>query len=92
MKIFEGTHCFKNFATLNIHEPDRSGYVRTIFDIDVSQQDCPSLLSGCKEILVNIKGKSFLWHQIRIIVKAAVSYADGEISLYQLNNLLTGDD
>jgi tRNA pseudouridine38-40 synthase len=50
--------------------------IRTIDELEVSQ------LGDC--IYIDIKARSFLWHQVRRIVSAGINYATGSIDGEQL--------
>ena len=66
VKLFEGTHCFRNFVTIDKNAVDPKGYIRTIFETSVKvESEEKSLLyreSKPKFIYTHIKGRSFLWH------------------------------
>ena len=68
-KAHEGEHYFRNVCTVNLREPDRKGYIRTIDQVTVNDEQSQSL-SGyrIRDISLEIKARSFLQHQIRILV------------------------
>jgi tRNA pseudouridine(38-40) synthase len=94
LKMFEGRHCFSNFVKINNREPDPLGYYRTVSSCRLIEKAETELLysgdSSLHETLyVEIKSKSFLWHQIRILVSTCLKYAKNEVSNADIEAMLT---
>jgi tRNA pseudouridine(38-40) synthase len=81
--FFVGRHCLKNFVRINTREPDPLGYVRSIDSIRLCRNPYPFLNFPAQSneeddiisLAVEIKAKSFLWNQIRILVQTLVNYS-----------------
>ena len=73
--IFQGTHDFKNFVNPHVRDT-----VRTIDSINMFE---------LKDwITIELKGKSFLWHQVRRLVNSWVRFAQGELDMDELETAL----
>lgn len=66
VNLFLGKHDFKNFAN-----PHLENTIRTIDKISVEEKDY--------WLEIDIRARSFLWHQVRRLVNAWVSVARGEL-------------
>ncbi|NXA02972.1 PUSL1 protein, partial [Sapayoa aenigma] len=86
-----GTHDFSTFRSLNKETPFRSP-VRTIFQVDI--QPSPGLLShhcehrGLEFWEVTIRGRSFLYRQVRRMVGALVAVGQGKLAPHHIKELL----
>ena len=89
VEMFVGHHCFGHFVTKSTKNPDPKGYMRTIKDIKVEvAAEKTLMLDEHRVVYTHIIGTSFLWHQIRIMLRAALMHADNELSLKQIDKLL----
>ena len=75
LSLFEGKHDFKNFVNPHVEDTER-----TI--------DSVTMVDNGAWKLVDIKARSFLWHQIRRIINACVRCGNGEIEHSKLNSVL----
>ena len=81
MQLFVGKHDFKNFA--RILDADTVDTRRTIREIKVIPSD---------EVLIcEIKGLSFLWHQVRKMIGAATDVTNGRKKLTDIERGLNGE-
>jgi tRNA pseudouridine38-40 synthase len=64
--LFVGSHDFKNFSN-----PSLDNTTRTIDEISIDSDD--------DWILIDIKAKSFLWHQIRRMINSWLKVINGEL-------------
>ena len=78
-KLLIGKHDFRGFCSANTCATD---FVRTIFDISISQHD--------EYICVEVCGNGFLYNMVRIIVGTLVDYALGKLSLEDIKIALLG--
>lgn len=96
--MFVGERCIRNLVKVNLREPDPFGYIRRIHSINVTESyDEQSLIYGGnralhKTLYIEIKAKSFMWGQIRIMVETCLKYARGELTTKDLNALLTAEE
>ena len=81
MQLFVGKHDFKNFA--RILEADIVDSRRTIDKIKVSAKD--------SVLICEITGLSFLWHQIRKMIGAAIDVTNGRKKLDDIKKGLNGE-
>lgn len=81
LKLFKGTHNFQDFTS---KESDDDGFVRTIFDIEVSY------IEQVKQMIVTFKGNGFMRYQIRNMVGTALAVAANkekeDFILFHLND------
>jgi tRNA pseudouridine38-40 synthase len=80
MKLFVGTHDFKNFCGLKEEEMVDIKTIREIFEITFELKE--------HKIKTFITGKGFIRYQIRMMVGAAAAYATGKIDLQNISNVL----
>ena len=69
-KLIVGEHDFSGFCSANTCA---TNFVRRVFDIEIEKQD--------SYIYVSVCGSGFLYNMVRIIVGTLVDYAQGKISL-----------
>ncbi len=81
MQLFVGKHDFRNFA--RILESDTIDTRRCINRIETIVQN--------NVIMCKIKGLSFLWHQIRKMIGAAIDVTQGRKKLVDINKGLEGE-
>ena len=80
MQLFVGKHDFKNFA--RILDTDIVDTRRTVKRIDVTSKG--------KVIMCEIRGLSFLWHQVRKMIGAASDVTNGRKNLTDIKKGLNG--
>jgi len=80
MQLFVGKFDFKHFAKL--YENEVTDTKRTIKNIEIKLKD--------DIIICNIVGKSFLWHQIRKMIGAAMDVAQGRKTHKDITDALNG--
>jgi len=73
--LFQGSHDFKNFAKPNVDNTER-----TIESIT-------AVVAG-DWIYIDLRAKSFLWHQVRRMVNSWILYAAGELTFEMLADAL----
>jgi tRNA pseudouridine38-40 synthase len=73
--LFQGSHNFRNFAKPNLDNTER-----TIESI--------TAITAGDWIYIDIRAKSFLWHQVRRLVNSWILYATGELTLKMLKDAL----
>ena len=81
MQLFVGKHDFRNFA--RILDTDVVDTRRTVKQIDVTSKG--------KVIICEIRGISFLWHQVRKMIGAASDVTNGRKTLIDIKKGLNGD-
>jgi len=77
--LFQGTHDFKNFC-----KPGSENTKRHIETIEAKEND--------DWIIVDLIAPSFLWHQVRRLVRAWVAFACDEVKEYTLAEALDNPD
>ena len=80
MQLFVGKHDFRNFA--RILDTDIVDTRRTVKRIDVTSKG--------KVIMCEIRGLSFLWHQVRKMIGAASDVTNGRKNLTDIKKGLNG--
>tara|TARA_Y100001958_G_C21090077_1_gene443464 strand:- start:36 stop:806 length:771 start_codon:yes stop_codon:yes gene_type:complete len=80
MQLFVGKHDFRNFA--RILDTDNIDTRRTIKRIDITSRG--------KVIMCEIRGLSFLWHQVRKMIGAATDVTSGRKNLIDIERGLNG--
>ena len=70
LNLFKGTHNFQDFTS---KEEDEGGFVRTIYDVEITEAD--------KLIIVKFVGNGFMRYQIRNMIGSALSVANSKESL-----------
>ncbi|MBW6451867.1 MAG: tRNA pseudouridine(38-40) synthase TruA [DPANN group archaeon] len=82
--LFSGTHDFSNFSKRDLTK--NKSPIRTI-EVKVTRKKyLPDVL------IIDIRGKGFLWQMVRRIIQCAVDYANDKISLDKISRLLDGAD
>ena len=67
LDLFEGTHNFQDFTS---KEEDEDGFIRTIYSIDVKQEE--------NDISIDIIGNGFMRYMIRDIIGTSLAVASGK--------------
>ena len=81
MQLFVGKHDFRNFA--RVLDDDIIDTRRTVKQINV--------ISKGKIIICEIRGLSFLWHQVRKMIGAACDVTNGRKKLIDIKKGLNGE-
>lgn len=81
MQLFVGKHDFRNFA--RILDTDIVDTRRTVEQIDVTSKG--------EVVICQIRGISFLWHQVRKMIGAASDVTNGRKDLSDIEKALNGD-
>jgi len=91
-KVFEGTHSFKNFCRKNSIHPEDYDYTRHMQSICLHHRQLSFVDSPYHnmedEIILEFKAKSYLWHQIRILMHYIIEMYTGRVSLDTVNSYL----
>lgn len=72
---FQGRHDFRNYSNPSLDNTTRS-------------IDSITLIENGDWIFIDLKAKSFLWHQVRRLVSSWISFASGKITNNDLENAL----
>ena len=81
LELFKGTHNYQDFTS---KEEDEGGYIRTIYDVDVTEAG--------QLIIVKFTGDGFMRYQIRNMIGSAINVAVGKESIEFINNHLKEDN
>ena len=81
MQLFVGKHDFRNFA--RVLDTDNVDTRRTVKKINVTSRG--------KVIMCEIKGTSFLWHQVRKMIGAASDVTYGRKEINDIEKGLSGE-
>lgn len=76
LSLFVGKHDFTNFAKVESHRNP----IRTIEKINIIEEN--------NFFKIEITAQTFLWHQIRRILSAAIKYCKGKITFEQIHQAL----
>ena len=79
--IFEGTHDFKNLSKRDRKKPENT--IRNIRKIEVEK-------INSNLVAIDFFGKSFLWEQIRRLVRIILNVANGKNSIEEIKEVLEG--
>ncbi|MFW5827643.1 MAG: tRNA pseudouridine(38-40) synthase TruA [Alkalispirochaeta sp.] len=87
-EVFTGEHDFAAFTA----DKKRSNTVRRVFSIKVSRR--PKAVSGQapQPLDICVRGDSFLWRQVRMMVGALVLCGEGSLSTDELQSILRSGD
>lgn len=81
IKVFEGTHCFKNFTS---KKEDKLNFKRNISKIEVSQYD--------EMLELDFTGSGFMKYQVRMLVANIMAYSSGKITKTEIKKLLNAEE
>ena len=94
--MFQGERCIKNLVKVNTREPDPKAYIRKLHSIKVTEcANEQSLIYNdalLKTMYIEIKARSFMWGQIRIMIETCLKFSKDQISLNDLNSLLSAEE